>query len=47
MTPASGELDTADFDAALPIIDQQRGLSGLRLARLLNDAYLSIEFPVQ
>lgn len=47
MTPANGELDKTYFDAALPIIDQQLGLSGLRLARFLNDAYASAECPVK
>jgi acid phosphatase len=39
MTPADKKLDDAYYDRALPIMDRQLGVAGLRLARLLNDAF--------
>src|SRR5262249_38237955 len=40
MVPASNVLDQSYYDAALPVLDRQLGLGGLRLARFL-DAVLA------
>lgn len=41
--PASNVLDDVYFSKALPIIDRQLGVAGLRLAHFLNEAYASTE----
>jgi nuclease S1 len=43
--PADYVLDDNYFKKALPIIDRQLGVAGLRLARFLNEAYGSAECP--
>jgi hypothetical protein len=45
--PANNVLDDHYFDFALPIIDRQLGVAGLRLASLLNDAYASDSCPAR
>jgi hypothetical protein len=39
LLPANHVIDDAYFDNALPVLDRQLGVAGLRLARLLNEAY--------
>jgi len=45
--PIINVLDDNYFKQALPIIDRQLGVAGLRLARFLNDAYASNQCPVR
>lgn len=45
MTPANGVIDDAYFNQAVPILDRQIGVAGLRLARFLNEAYSSKQCP--
>jgi hypothetical protein len=47
LTPADKVLDDDYYRKALPILDRQLGMAGLRLARFLNDAYGSAQCPVQ
>jgi len=46
MTPKSGVIDDAYYREALPIVLQQLGRAGVRLAALLNDAYASNRCPI-
>jgi hypothetical protein len=39
LLPASNILDDAYLEEAMPILDRQLALAGLRLARFLNEAY--------
>ena len=39
MLPASNVIDRSYYEAALPILDRQLGIAGLRLARFLDEAY--------
>ncbi len=41
LVPADGTLDDRYYQAVLPILDQQLALAGVRLARMLNEAYAS------
>jgi hypothetical protein len=43
--PENYVLDDSYFNKALPILDRQLGVAGLRLARFLNEAYASTECP--
>ena len=43
--PENYVLDDNYFNKALPILDRQLGVAGLRLARFLNEAYASTECP--
>ena len=43
LLPANHVIDDAYFQNALPVLDRQLGVAGLRLARVLNDAYASSE----
>ncbi len=45
LKPASNELDDAYYTAALPVVDKQLGLGGLRLAAFLNTAYAATACP--
>lgn len=45
LVPANRVLDDNYYQAVLPILDQQLGLAGLRLARFLNEAYASTACP--
>ncbi len=45
MLPADRVVDDAYYAKALPILDRQLGLAGLRLARFLDDAYASSACP--
>jgi hypothetical protein len=45
--PEDNVLDDVYFKKALPIIDRQLGVAGLRLARFLNDAYASDSCPAR
>lgn len=45
MLPPTRVLDDDYYRKALPILDRQLGLAGLRLARFLNEAYASSECP--
>ncbi len=46
LTPASNILDQRYYDQVLPILDRQLGLAGLRLTRLLQEAFASEQCPV-
>jgi hypothetical protein len=39
MLPASNVIDRSYYEAALPVLDRQLGIAGLRLARFLDEAY--------
>jgi len=41
MLPADNVIERSYYDAALPILDRQLGIGGLRLARFLDEAYSS------
>src|SRR5262249_24388496 len=43
LLPADHIISDSYFQTALPVLDRQLGVAGLRLARLLNDAYASGE----
>ncbi|WP_250522926.1 MULTISPECIES: S1/P1 nuclease [unclassified Caballeronia] len=45
MTPENHQVDDVYFSAALPLLDRQLGVAGLRLARFLNEAYASRTCP--
>jgi acid phosphatase len=45
LTPANKVLDDAYYEKALPILDRQLGVAGLRLARFLNDAFSQAPAP--
>ena len=45
--PADEVLDDRYFRDVLPVLDRQLGIAGLRLARLLNQAYESTQCPVR
>jgi hypothetical protein len=45
-TPANFVLDDAYYREMLPIVERQLGLAGIRLARMLNEAYSSSACPV-
>lgn len=47
LLPASRVIDDDYYKKALPIVDRQLGLAGLRLARFLNEAYASSACPRQ
>jgi hypothetical protein len=47
LRPADDVLDDRYLRDALPILDRQLGIGGLRLARLLNQAYAAKACPVQ
>jgi hypothetical protein len=44
--PDNSMLDDVYYKKALPVLDRQLGVAGLRLARFLNDAYASNQCPV-
>lgn len=46
LLPATRVIDDDYYKAAIPVVDRQLGLAGLRLARFLNEAYLSGQCPV-
>jgi len=43
--PADGVLDDKYLTQAMPMLDRQLGVAALRLARVLNDAFMSSECP--
>ena len=43
LLPANHVIDDAYSQNALPVLDRQLSVAGLRLARVLNDAYASSE----
>lgn len=45
--PGNNELDDGYYEQALPVIDRQLGVAGLRLARFLNEAYASTRCPTR
>jgi hypothetical protein len=45
--PANHVIDDDYYRVALPVLDRQLGIAGLRLARFLNDAYASSTCPVR
>lgn len=45
LLPADRVVDDAYYARALPVLDRQLGLAGLRLARFLNEAYASTACP--
>jgi hypothetical protein len=45
--PANHVIDDDYYRKALPVLDRQLGVAGLRLARFLNDAYASNTCPVR
>lgn len=47
LLPNNKKLDEGYYKQALPIMDRQLGIAGLRLARFLNDAYSSSQCPVR
>jgi hypothetical protein len=47
LTPDNKVLDDAYYRKVLPMLDKQLGLGGLRLARVLNNAYASKQCPVR
>ncbi len=47
LLPANHVIDDAYYRQALPVLDRQLGVAGLRLARFLNDAYASNTCPVR
>jgi hypothetical protein len=47
LLPANHVIDDAYYRQALPVLDRQLGVAGLRLARFLNDAYASNACPVR
>ena len=47
LLPANHVIDDDYYRQALPVLDRQLGVAGLRLARFLNDAYASNACPVR
>ena len=45
LLPLNRVLDDGYYQAVLPILDQQLGIAGMRLARVLNDAYTTDDCP--
>ncbi len=46
LTPPELKLTDAYFQQALPIVDQQLALAGIRLARFLNEGYATAQCPL-